>query len=505
MRVVVSVTLMAMVLIACQSSGGTLQPKVGSEATVTAVPAAADVVSAPRSTPSVNTTVPTVDEGRATTRRVAVDQPFPGGPTLLRSGIKLRKVVDVAAGNTTLARSPRSGDLFYLSPAKGIYRVTPTSGAATLAVALLDLFPEGLPAAMTFGSDGSLFVVANRKVGKTLTQAIIRKGTPTDSNRFRWETLATTDPYPLSNTPFDHQFNGVAVSPDGAYLFINSGSRTDHGEEENNGGAFPGTREAALTARIFRLPTAGHDLVLPNDESALATEGRVWARGTRNAYSLAFAPGGDLFAIDNGPDADYPDELNWIREGKHYGFPWRFGVQDNPQQFAGYDPAKDVRLPADYTAVKTGSYHNDPTFPPPPGPFTDPVVNVGPDATIYRGDDGREHAAAAEHASLSTLTAHRSPLGLVFVPDGAMPSDMRGTPDALSALVLSWGAAGGTLGDKGQDLLHLTLRKQGDNYVATTEQIVRGFKNPISSVLVDDRLYVLEFGDHGAIWELTFE
>ncbi|HEX5691542.1 MAG TPA: hypothetical protein VFX76_16125, partial [Roseiflexaceae bacterium] len=85
-----------------------------------------------------------------------------------------------------------------------------------------------------------------------------------------------------------------------------------------------------------------------------------------------------------------------------------------------------------------------------------------------------------------------------------LPVDLRGSDGGLSAFVLSWGAAGGSLSDKGQDLLHIGLKPQGQSYVATTTQIAADFKNPIDSVLIENRLYVLDFSGQGAIWELTF-
>ena len=258
---------------------------------------------------------------------------------------------------------------------------------------------------MAFGPDGTLYAVLNTTVDETKTQVVVRKGVPNDEGRFTWETLASSEPYPLSNTYYDHLYNGIVVSPDGQWIYINGGSRTEHGEVEDNGGAFPNTRDVALTSRILRLPTSAAELVLPNDEAALTAQGLIFARGTRNAYDMAFAPNGDLFAIDNGPDADYPDELNWIREGLHYGFPWRFGTQDNPQQFANYDPTKDLHLQSGFYATDNGLYHNDPDFPQPPGEFTDPVVNLGPDAMKYRGDDGKEYDADIQGDALHLYAA----------------------------------------------------------------------------------------------------
>ncbi|MCU0493156.1 MAG: PQQ-dependent sugar dehydrogenase [Chloroflexaceae bacterium] len=430
-------------------------------------------------------------------------QPFAGGPTLLRDGVALRKVASVNPGAVGLAHNPTDGALYMLSPGNGIYRIDVQSTTEPVLVAAASAISDGNLAGMTIGPDGVFYVTANRPVGDHETQAIVRRGRPGDGG-FTWQTLATTAPYPLSGTPFDHVFNGLAVSPDGQWLFVNSGSRTDHGEVQSNDGVFPNTREVALTARVFRLPIDATDLSLPNDEAALEAQKLVFARGTRNAYDMAFAPNGELFAVDNGPDADYPDELNWLQEGRHYGFPWRFGDMANKQQFANYDSSKDKLLSDDFTAVKSGTYRNDPDFPPPPGPFAEPIANRGPAATQYRAEDGSQREAAAEGKPLFTFTPHRSPLGLVFAGTSGMPADLRSAEGSLSAFVLSWGAAGGTLSDAGQDVLHIVLTKQGDNYVATTEQFARGFKNPIDAVLVENRLYVLEFGPGAAIWELTF-
>jgi glucose/arabinose dehydrogenase len=473
-------------------------------ASPTTAPAQATPTGAPTSAPSPTraaSAAPVSSPVPGARARVEV-QPVPQGPTLLRAGITLRKVIGVGEGDVKLALNPTDGALYYLHPANGLFRVQLVPTAATIKVASKqDIVPDGNPSGMTFGPDGSVYVVVNRKVDSTHTQAIIRKGTP--GGQISWSTLASTEPYQLSNTNFDHLYNGIAVSPDGKWVFLNAGSRTDHGEVESGGDAFPDLREVPLTSAILRVPADARDLTLPADENALKPY--LYADGTRNAYDIRFAPNGDLFAVDNGPDADYPDELNWIRQGLHYGFPWRFGNQDNPQQFSNYDGGKDVRLSMDFVAVKTGTYKNDPGFPKPPTTFTDPVVNLGPDAAQYRGDDGQQHDAAAEGKTLLTFTPHRSPLGLAFVSDPKMPTDLRSNGNTLSAFLLSWGAAGGTLTDKGQDLLQIRLTKRGDNYEAVTSQFARGFNNPIDAVTIENRLYVLEYGRNAALWELTFE
>jgi len=452
--------------------------------------------------PPTATAAPTVAGATATAAPVA-NQPVAGGPVLLRADMSLRLLIYAGPGAAKLALNPADGKLYYLKPTDGVYSVDTGASPTPTHVVISDTLP-GTSEGLAFGPDGAMYVVSNL-FKNHYNNVTVRRGKPDGSGGYTWSVLAQTAQYPLSETNFDHLWNGITVSPDGKYVFVNAGSRTDHGEVEDDGLRFPDTRDVPLTARIFRLPADANNLQLPNDEAGLVALGVVYARGTRNAYDMAFAPNGDLFAVDNGPDADYPDELNWIRQGLNYGFPWRFGLNDNPQQFPSYNPQNDKYLNNDFVAVQTGKYANDPTFPKAPSPLADPVINLGPAATIYRAADGSQHDAAAEGQTLSTFTAHRSPLGLVFATSDKLPVDLRGSAATFSAFVASFGAAGGSLTDKGQDLLHLQLTRQGDNYQAVTTQVARGFMNPVAAVLIENRLYLLEYGGQGAIWEITFQ
>jgi glucose/arabinose dehydrogenase len=240
--------------------------------------------------------------------------------------------------------------------------------------------------------------------------------------------------------------------------------------------------------------------MLPNDEAQLKAEGYEFARGTRNSYDPAFAPNGDLISADNGPDADYPDELNWLQEGHHYGFPWRLGNFDNPQQFASYNPTSDGRLPPEFFAIKSGFYYTDLTFPRPPQgvTFTDPIPNLGPDANIIRSADGSEYRASDAGEPAYSFTPHRSALGLNFDTAGALGGELKG-----DAFILSWGAAAGNISDKGRDLLHIELTKTGGQYRAKMTQLVVGFDYPVDGALLGNKMYVLDYGGKGSIWEIT--
>lgn len=115
-----------------------------------------------------------------------------------------------------------------------------------------------------------------------------------------------------------HQNNGLAIGADGR-LYIGSGATSDHRPETN-----------PMAARIFSINMDGTDL-------------KVFATGVRNPFGIVPAPGGGFFAVDNGSSGcvdtnvqiddcrpevkvDVPEEVNYIIEGKDYGFPNNFGM-----------------------------------------------------------------------------------------------------------------------------------------------------------------------------------
>jgi hypothetical protein len=166
----------------------------------------------------------------------------------------------------------------------------------------------------------------------------------------------------------------------------------------------------------------------------------------------------------------------------------------------------DLLLNPNAYAVQNGYFYNDPAYPAPPAglTFTDPVRNVGPDANLYRDPSSGTILDADETGRImGTFTSHRSPLGLVFDTASVLPA-----PFTSNALMLSWtGSESGLMGPfagEGEDLLHLVLSEDASGPVLTAEQIVTGFNNPIDAVLVDDALYVLDFGGNQRIWRIDF-
>ena len=110
-----------------------------------------------------------------------------------------------------------------------------------------------------------------------------------------------------------------------------------------------------------------------------------------------------------------------------------------------------------------------------PTTFTDPIMNRGPG----------------------------SPLGLSYDAANTLCTDFRG-----DAFLLSWGAAN-PIADmpdsNGQDLLHLDIlpTTDGTGFEVRTTRLVTGFDRPIDSIFIGNRLYVIENGASGRLFEIA--
>ena len=343
------------------------------------------------------------------------------------------------------------------------------------------------------GLDGTFYIAGN-----SYNRIVVMRGERT-GDAIEWVEVARTEPIPRGTKSHPHP--AIVLSPDDRYVYINSGSRTDHGEISPADGQ--NAREMPLSSSILRVPAGSKGVIIPSSEAALSAAGYRFADGLRNAFDMAFAPNGDLFATDNGPDADMADELNWIRHGHHYGFPWRFGTVDNPMQAPDYDPASDFYILPKSQAAQKGWYYNDPDFPPQPMAFTDPVVNLGPDADRYREPVlGDILDASDESMTASTFTPHSSPLGLVFDVENAMGGHFQG-----DGFILRIGGDCCDLidhfKDPDLDLLHMEMKKQNGKYEAYFTRLVEGFAGPIDAEIIENRIYVIEWSGERGIWEVS--
>ena len=427
-------------------------------------------------------------------------------PKPARPDITVTAVAGVGHASVRIRRDPSTGNLYILQNDGTILRVMSGAGGLAADSVLYRQSDHGLndPLGMAFGPDGTMYLVGNDSTGVLGTGTIAKgvRDVPGSEHR-TWTVIARTVLFPYGHV-YNHRMSGIILSPAGDSLYINSGAATDHGELRE------GFREVGLTSIILKLPVNGQNITLQNDREWLRTNGYLFAEGTRNTFDLAYAGNGDLFGVENSDDRDDPEELNWLREGHHYGFPWRIGGNNTPQQFTPYDPRHDPLLnPAAWGGGNLYvTYSNDPSYPPPPAnvTFTEPIPSSGPDADRFRDTlTGTVLDASTPGRAISTFTAHRSPDGLVFDRDSVLAGDLKGGGFVIS---LATGSVLQALGDTSQDLLHVALTKTDSGYTARVTRIVSGFNSPLGIEMTGNTLYVLETGLEGTnsapkLWKVT--
>ncbi|MCC5938175.1 MAG: c-type cytochrome [Lunatimonas sp.] len=435
-------------------------------------------------------------------------------PISLREDVGIQHYLKVAARAVRIFYQPEADALWYATFEGEVYKIDRSQKPLRTekVVSAADHGINRLQGATMHGN--TLFLAGNIRVNdnKGTTGWMMRVELDPSGNHQVSKVFSTVE-YGTTSTPFDHGWSAVRVSPDGRFLFVVSGSRTDHGEVQDNKGAYPNSRNEPLTAAIFRFPIDARDLVLPNDLEKLRNAGYLYAEGIRNAYDIDFDGDGNLFAVVNSGDYDQSEDMFWVREEHHYGFPWVMGGLETPQQFADWhpDPEKDPFLNTS-AAAWPHDFYNDPDFPKRPEGvvFTPGMQNFGPDAVKYRDrKTGEIRDAFMEGKSISSFTAHSSPLGLNFDRDRRLADPYTGNAFTLRYTKGTKSSLMQPFTNNGEDLLQLrvTFDPEVSNFRLETWRIAEGFSQPVDAVLVKNELYVIEYGGRqrgGNIWTVVF-
>ena len=284
-------------------------------------------------------TVPSADAATVKSRLVV---PAGYGITLFARDVPDARMVRVTARGDLLVAAPGKGRVWWFSKALD------ANGRSAERRVLLDGLdgPNGLDF-----HDGYLYVAEQDRIGRAkFDEAGRLDGT--------YETVV--DGLPAGG---NHWKKTIRFGPDGL-LYLNIGSSCNVCLEKDN-------RRAAM----LRYTPDGKFV-------------DVYATGLRNAAGLDWNSAGELYATDNGRDLlgdDFPPcELNLVRQGGFYGWPF----------------ANGERVP-------------------------DPDLGAGRDAVI-----------AASIPPAFAFRAHNAPLGMVFLKSAKQPDAYKG--DALVALHGSW-------------------------------------------------------------------
>ncbi|HRH04133.1 MAG TPA: T9SS type A sorting domain-containing protein [Bacteroidia bacterium] len=426
-------------------------------------------------------------------------------PVALKQGIQIDRILTLRNGAVRLAKNPLNGNFYYNDASGNIFEITIPSSGFPFDSLLYTTADHGVqyPQCIAF-YDSVLYVSGNNDHTTKYTTGIIRKGSLQANGTRVWSTLMLTEPYPTADY-FDHLFSGMVLSTTGDSITICSGARGDHGEVQSRYNFFPGLRNVPLTSILLRIPTDTFTF-LYNDSAWLANSGFVFARGIRNTFSMAYDGNGNLFGVENSCGRDHHEEMNWLRRGKHYGFPYVMGDTYNPQQYANYIPANDFMISHYSPSWSIHAWTNDPGFPAAPAvSFEAAIQNFGPDCDKFRDTlNGGIKDASDLGISMGTFTAHRSPLGLVFDTDSLIDASYTGDGFMLSwtpgldscGCIANPDSTTGPFVDPSEDLVHLHLMYDSllDNYTLNAERIVGSFHNPVDAVIDSNFIYVIENG-----------
>lgn len=184
------------------------------------------------------------------------------------------------------------------------------------------------PHGLAKGADGLIYVAEAGRVWRTPVAAEIAPQIVIDG-------LPADGAHPLKEIVF-----GVA-----GQMFINVGSASDACRNDSQALPLPcpeveGARpRAAVYEAIFGGPR--------NELQSL----RPWAMGLRNSVALAFVSGPNVLlqgenSIDYGDAALPVEELNVLREGKHYGWPYCVGSRLAARGYEGRFDCQRTQAPA---------------------------------------------------------------------------------------------------------------------------------------------------------------
>ena len=439
------------------------------------------------------------------------DKPELKPPVALRPDIKVEHFMTIDSLAVRILQNPKTDDLWYTTFNGDVFKIKDVNGGEPVSEKIFSTQDHGI--AILQGAaflDNTIFLCGNvYSDNKRSTRGRMVRYNLDSSKQHQMSVVFNTVDYGANKTIYDHGWNAMAISPDKKFIYINSGARTDHGEIQDNGGAYPKARDNALTSKIFRFPVDVKDLLLPDDEAKLKADGYLYAWGIRNAYDINFDADGNLFGVSNSADYDYPEDMFWLRQDHHYGFPWVMGGLENPQQYKDWQPNADTDpfINKSSHSWQTEYYYNDPEFPPRPAgiKFSPGVQNLGPDANEYRGHSGKIQDGDQTGVAISTFTAHSCPLGLFFDTKKILSKDFKGDGFVIRYSLGERSSLMKPFTNQGADLLHLHLLYDNvtDNYVVKTIRLVEGFNEPVDAVMIGNNVYIIEYGGReGNIWKI---
>lgn len=239
-------------------------------------------------------------------------------------GFTLEKFATVEGFLTSLAVAP-DGRLSYSVTNGGVYH---DRGDGWVRVAKFETASVGNEALLGFVWRDSNTIVGRYSAPDHTADLVgiadVRDGSVREIARFPCD-----DGRPCSS---EHHGGNMTMAPDGTIYFALG----------DYGGGLPAQRDDSPGGKVWELRT---------DDSV-----HEFARGFRNSYDLAWLRSDELLVSDNGPVGE--DEINIVRRGGNYGWPYTAGLQAPVQGMV--PPA--YTFPGTVAPTGLALMHQDPRF-----------------------------------------------------------------------------------------------------------------------------------------------
>ncbi len=237
-------------------------------------------------------------------------------------GFTLREVVRLPHKGVRLASDGEGKILFVLTEQGDVWRLEPENGSlrqVLWAKRYLEKRPGDIGGplfvlGMAMDKQKRLHIASNQQNKDTLPPqnivTIYRTTSALEGDPAEPKPWFQTN-YPGSPA-YIHGVEHIAFGPDG-FLYVGNGARTDGGLTSTDTNWYGGGEDTHHVVPLAH-----------RSQGRTAHARNLRARGIRNAYGFCWNDRGEMFATENGPDADAPEELNFIERGRHYGFPYTF-------------------------------------------------------------------------------------------------------------------------------------------------------------------------------------
>jgi PQQ-dependent dehydrogenase (s-GDH family) len=239
-----------------------------------------------------------------------------------------------------------------------VTRVSPSDGSTTSAITIRDLLTDGpsgllgmaLDPGLLKGTGNDYVYVAYTYDADSDPETVSRR---TKIVRFTYDPRAhvlgnATDILAGLPAGTDHQGGRLVFGPD-RMLYFSIGDlganqlanycRPDHAQSVPTAAQVQQRDWSLYEGKILRLNLDGS---IPSDNPTIAgVRSHVYSYGHRNPQGLVFAPDGQLYESEHGPNTD--DEVNLIRAGGNYGWPHVAGYRDDQSYaYANWSASRGV-------------------------------------------------------------------------------------------------------------------------------------------------------------------